>query len=84
MSQLKGGTPPSRSAELGAALGSIVASYRDGRTKKCAGALVDVIGIVRDLEDQLQAAQDALCKHGAMPPESTVADGIELLAARVK
>lgn len=61
MSQLKGGTPPSRSAEFGAALGSIVASYRDGRSKKCAAALGEVVEIVRDLEKQLQDARKA---HG--------------------
>lgn len=40
---------------LGEALGKIVSSYRDGRTKACAQALVKVVEIV----DQLEAERDA-------------------------
>lgn len=41
--------------KLGEALASIIAEYRDGRTKACAQALVNVVEIV----DQLEAERDA-------------------------
>lgn len=49
--------------ELGSALARIICDHREGRTKACARALVDVVAIVEQLEAERDAALSARSQY---------------------
>ena len=50
--------PQKGKLSLGAALGQIIASYRDGEPKACAEALVSIIRRVESLTNQLKGERN--------------------------
>lgn len=64
--------PPLR---LGAALGKILASYRDGNSKACAAAMTGIVMMIENLEDQLADARAALSEKQAHCPRCNYPGG---------
>lgn len=89
MTQASSNTPPREQhpvpGKIGAALGEIIGSYRDGRTKACARALVKVVEIVDQLEAENEARAPQLSPfQGRVAPFMEQCFGPEISADTVE